>query len=280
MSDLPNVATAVIAAAGSATRMWPSSKVIPKELFPLGKVPTIARLVAELTEAGITRIIFVLSAQGQELIRRLFDGSVAPPEKMACDPVVQSFQASLSKVQYEFTLQSGPYGNAIPLVQSAELVGAEPCIYAFGDDIVLGENATEGLIRTYRQTGSPVLAAQEVPAARKTQFGILECRVENGIRYVSRMIEKPRPDETQSNLASFGRYLVTPELMRGLLRLRPGKDGEVWFADSIVERLKEGEPVCAVPLTSGTWYTVGDPAGYAAAVAAAYADDTAMAGRV
>ena len=32
---------AVIAAAGSASRMWPASKIIPKELFPLGKVPAL-----------------------------------------------------------------------------------------------------------------------------------------------------------------------------------------------------------------------------------------------
>jgi UTP--glucose-1-phosphate uridylyltransferase len=268
--ETQHVKTAVIAAAGSATRMWPASKVIPKELFPLGKVPAIVHLISELADAEITQVILTVSEKGADPMRMLFDGSIEPPASIAGERVAMQFQSLLEKVTIHITVQAGHYGNATPLIQAADRVGSQPCIYAFGDDVVLGENTTKGLINLYRQTGNPVLAAQAVPEAKKVQFGILECQVKNGIQYVSRMLEKPRPEETASNLASFGRYLVTPALMERLLRLRPGKNNEIWFADSVIGRVANGEAVCALPLSTGTWYTVGDPHSYAEAVAAAY----------
>ncbi|PWU12645.1 MAG: hypothetical protein C5B51_00255 [Terriglobia bacterium] len=263
------VRTAVIAAAGQATRMWPASKVVPKELFPLGKAPAIVQLIWELADAGIQRVILVVSQQALPLMQALFDGSGEPPPKLVNDPVVRRFQKLLAEVEITLALQSGNYGNATPLIQSAELIGDEPCIYAFGDDVVFGENATAGLTAAFSRTGCPVLAVQPVPMSKQGQFGIVECRTEDGIQYVTRLLEKPRPQETISNLAAYGRYLVTPELMENLLGISAGKDNEVWFVDGVIRRLQQAKPVCAVALSTGRWYTVGDPASYAEAVAAA-----------
>jgi len=267
------VRTAVIAAAGQGTRMWPASKVVPKELFPLGKAPAIVQLIWELADAGIRRVILVVSQQALPLMEALFDRLIPPPPKLLDDPVVQRFQKMLSEVEITLEVQAGNYGNATPLLQSADLVGNEPCIYAFGDDVVFGENATEGLIDVFNQTGYPVLAVQQVPMSKQGQFGIVECRSENGIQYVTRLLEKPRKKETASDLAAYGRYLVTPELMHALRGVTPGKDGEVWFVDAVIRRLQHGKPVCAVSLSTGRWYTVGDLINYAEAVAAASAQE-------
>jgi UTP--glucose-1-phosphate uridylyltransferase len=165
--------------------------------------------------------------------------------------------------------QTGQYGNAMPLILAADEVGEESCIYAFGDDVVFGENSSIGLIDVYGRTGRPVLAAQEVDPSKKSSFGIIESRCENGVHYVTRLIEKPRADETASNLASFGRYLVTPDLMQVLKETRPGRDSEVWFVDGVIHELARQKRVCVFPLAAGTWYTVGDPRSYADAVWAA-----------
>jgi UTP--glucose-1-phosphate uridylyltransferase len=271
MSRVPEVTTAVIAAAGSATRMWPASKVVPKELFPLGKWPTIVHLIAEFRGAGIRKIVLVVAEQGLGLMQGLLERSIRPPDKMVDDPLVQEFEAVLAQTEFILLKQSGAYGNAVPLVVAADEVGGQPCVYAFGDDVVLGENATEGLLEIYRATRRPVLAAQEVEESKKRQFGILEGAREDGIFYVSRLVEKPGPGETKSNLASFGRYVVTPDLLETLLTVRAGRDGEVWFVDGVIQQIAGGKRICAYPLRQGTWYTVGDPQSYARAVAAATA---------
>jgi UTP--glucose-1-phosphate uridylyltransferase len=273
MNQSGQVNTAVVAAAGQATRMWPASKVVPKELFPLGKMPVIAHLVSEFVDAGIRRIILVVSKTSLDLMEALFDASMAPPSKLANDPVIRRFQRILAHAEIKIIPQSGNYGNATPLIQASDLVGDVPCIYAFGDDVIFGENATQGLIDIFDRTGCPVLGVQHVPMSKQGQFGIVECRSENGIQYVTRLLEKPRPNETTSNLAAYGRYLVTSELMQALRGISPGKDSEVWFVDAVIRRLQQGKPVCAVPLSTGRWYTVGDPVSYAEAVAAASAQE-------
>ena len=271
-----DVTTAVIAAAGSATRMWPASKTVPKELFPLGRVPAIVHLVWELLDVGVRRIVIVVAKETSALMSGLFDREVCAPEKIANDPLVQRFQQIFEKAELIKVVDQPPkYGNGIPLIAASHLIGDSPCIYAFGDDIVFGENVSRGLLNTFAKTGCPVLAAQKVKPSRKSQFGIIECKKHDGIQYVTRLIEKPSPDETASRLASFGRYLVTPDLIKMLQKTPPGRDHEVWFVDSVIQRLREGKRVCAFPLTAGKWYTVGDPTSYAQAVKAAQSNGSA-----
>lgn len=269
MSSPAHVRTAVIAAAGSATRMWPASKVLPKELFPLGRMPAIAHIALEFVQAGIRRIVLVVAERNFELMRRLFDPSISAPNNVAGDTLVQQFEALLAGAEFIMIPQHGNYGNARPLILAADEVGSEPCVYAFGDDVVFGENATKGLIDVYGRTGCPVLAAQEVEPSKKSAFGIIETHCENGIHDITRLVEKPSPGETVSNLASFGRYLVTPDLMRALRDTPKGRDGEIWFVDGVIRLIAERQRVCAFPLTAGAWFTVGDPASYAEAVRAA-----------
>src|SRR3954462_6630962 len=104
------ITTAVIAAAGSATRMWPSSKVYPKELFPLGRIPVIVHLVWELTDAGIEEIIVVTSGRTGAAMEALFDPSNAAPEKISGDPLVRRFEETVRRGVVSLMEQSGPYG--------------------------------------------------------------------------------------------------------------------------------------------------------------------------
>lgn len=262
------VTVAVIAAAGSASRMWPTSKAVPKELFPLGRMPAVGYLLGELYDAGVRRVIFVIGPTSIPLVRALDPGN-PPPPKVAMVPEVVRFQQLITHMELEFLYQSGPYGNGTPLRNALDRVGERPCIYAFSDDIVLGECVSAKLIERYHASGAPVLAAQPVPRERTSSFGIIECDpTPEGLR-LRRFIEKPPPGATDSNLATFGRYLVTPELGAALRDTGVGKDGELWFADAIIARLNAGAAVYAEPLTEGRWYTVGDPVGYAEAVAAA-----------
>jgi UTP--glucose-1-phosphate uridylyltransferase len=191
-------------------------------------------------------------------MKELVDASVDPPKKIANDPLIQRYQRMLTEVEFTIIEQSGNYGNGTPLILAEKMMGDEPCIYAFGDDVVL-----------YCRMECPVLAAQRVDETRKSLFGILECRKEGGVQHVVRLLEKPLPGETLSNLAAFGRYLVTTELMEDLRNVVPGRDRELWFVDSVIRRISNGGDVCAFALTSGKWYTVGDPSSYAEATKAA-----------
>lgn len=257
----------VIAAGGKGERMYPVTKAVPKELFPLGRIPVVGHIAREFLEAGITEIIVVAGRHNVELIREIFTPRPIPP-KLADDLSVARFQKVLDDCTVRFIVQDGDYGNGTPLRLAVDEFGISKCVYAFGDDVVVGGNATAGLLSTYHATGCTVMGCQSVPPERQSAFGILECEVQDGIQRIKRIFEKPAAGETASNLASFGRYVVTQSVIEGLAQVRPGKDGEIWFVDAIKAHIEGGGQPCAFQPAPGVWHTVGDPAGYAAAVQA------------
>ncbi len=265
---------AVIAAAGSASRMWPASKIIPKELFPLGKVPAIAHVVWEMIDAGITDVRIVIRKGEPPAIADLLDPKRgAPPESVKGDPVVQRFEQMIASATFTFMEQEGPYGNGTPLLNGTQGID-EACVFAFADDVVFGENPVGGMIALFERTGNPVLAVQEVAPEEVRKFGILDTVSRDGADVVQRFVEKPGPGETTSRLASLGRYLITPELVE-ILRSTPiGKGGELWLADAFIQHLKAGRTLNAFRLTSGQWHTVGTPEGYVRAAVAAMEVDS------
>jgi UTP--glucose-1-phosphate uridylyltransferase len=260
---------AVIAAAGSASRMWPASKTIPKELFPLGKVPAIAHVVWEMIDAGITDIRIVIRKGEPPAIAELLDPKRGgAPESVKSDPVVQRFEQMIASASFTFIEQEGPYGNGTPLLNGTAGID-EPCVFAFADDVVFGENAVAGMAALFERTGNPVLAVQEVAESEVRKFGILDTAQEDRIDVVRRFVEKPEPGETTSRLASLGRYVVTPELVNVLRSTPTGKGGELWLADAFVHLLNAGRSLNAFRLTAGQWHTVGTPEGYVRAAVAA-----------
>ena len=266
----PTIEKGIIAAAGAASRMWPASKVFPKELFPLGRLPILAHVIGEMLDAGIHDITIVVRNDNSRAIEALLDARIAPPASVQQDPVVRRFEHMIRTARFTLVEQNGPYGNGTPLLNGAMTDKTlRPCVFAFADDVVLGENVSRGLIDTFERTRTPVLAAQPVPERDVAKFGILECEDRNGASFVTRFVEKPRAGETSSRLASIGRYLVTPQVIEALQQTPVGKGNELWLADAFVRLLDAGSPAAVYPLQKGTWYTVGNPEGFAAAVAAA-----------
>jgi UTP--glucose-1-phosphate uridylyltransferase len=267
--NMAGVPMGVIAAAGGGTRMWPASKAYPKEMFPLGKLPAIAHVIWGMVEAGIRRITIVVGKNNRKAIEALLDPSISPPANVKDDRLVRQFEYMLCAVTFSFVEQVGPYGNGTPLLDAITLAKCDPCVYAFADDVVFGENVSAGLIKTFRKTGQVVLAAQTVPTRDVPKFGILECVRTGSVDYVRRFVEKPSLGDTTSRLASLGRYLITSEVVNTLRSTPPGRNGEIWLSDAFIRLLDLGEPVAAFRLTKGRWYTVGNPEGFAQAVRAA-----------
>ena len=77
-------------------------------------------------------------------------------------------------------------------------------------------------------------------------------------------VEEPEAHDAPSNLASMGRYVLTPDIFDALRGLKTGSGGEIQLADAI-NRVAQSGGVEAVPL-SGQRYDCGSVAGYVAAI--------------
>jgi UTP--glucose-1-phosphate uridylyltransferase len=107
---------------------------------------------------------------------------------------------------------------------------------------------------------------RRVPKDHVHRFGIAECASTNDGLRVLRLLEKPGPGETDSDLAVFGRYLVTPEVVDVLARCdRQGK-AELQLTDGLAGLIGPPNGVWALEF-SDDFYDCGTPAEYARSVA-------------
>jgi UTP--glucose-1-phosphate uridylyltransferase len=255
------VETGVIAAAGSGTRMLPVTLAYPKELLPIINKPAIHLIVEEYIDSGIKKIIIITGANPDPLHRQ-YDLSHLPP-RGKYKPLDQ-FVDKLSGIEIVFEPQVGPYGNGTPLmVARPHIPEGEAFIYSYGDDILKTRVPfARQLIETHKRTGALVAGVQEVAWEDVVRYGMVEFK-EGAEKYLmADVIEKPAREEAKSNLAMFGRFLLSTEVIQILSEIPLGKSNELWLTDAVREYIRRGGRVVAEPVRDGEWLTIGDPANY------------------
>lgn len=255
------VETGVIAAAGSGTRMLPITLGYPKELLPIINKPAIQLIIEEFIDSGIERII-IITGENSEPLRRKYE-----PETLLQRGRYKSldeFIDRLANVEIIIEVQEGPYGNGTPLmVASQHLVDNDVFIYAYGDDLIKSETPfTRMLIEKHESTGALVVGTQEVPWEDVVLYGIAQIKPNSPERELDDVVEKPSREEAHSNLAMFGRFLLSGEIIRILKEMPLGKAGELWLTDAIRAYIHQGGKVVAESVAGGQWLTIGDPINY------------------
>lgn len=255
------IETGVIAAAGSGTRMLPVTLGYPKELVPVINKPAIHLIIEEYIDSGIKKIVIITGANPDPLYRQ-YDLSHAPARGKY--PALDAFADKLAGVEIIFEAQEGPYGNGTPLlVARRHLPEGEGFIYAYGDDILKTTVPfARQLIDTHNRTGALVAGVQQVPWEEVVRYGVVEFKPESTINEMKDVIEKPPREEAKSNLAMFGRFLLSTDVIRILSEIPLGKSNELWLTDSVREYIRRGGRVVAQPVTDGEWLTIGDPVNY------------------
>ena len=256
------ITKAVVAVAGSGTRFLPATKAIPKEMIPLIDRPIIQYLVEELAASGIEDVVFV-TRWDKKVLEDHFDQHPTLEDALEAsgkEHYLAETRRPGELVNIAYIRQKGPYGNGTPALNAAPLLGGQPFVYAFGDDLVSSAVPfTQQLIEQYRKTPGVILGAQEVPEREVPNYGMIE--VDSAMR-VTRIVEKPEPAAVTSNLVGFGRYILPPEVCSLLGETPTGKGGELWLMDAIETYMRRGGAVYACPVRGGRWLTTGDPVNY------------------
>jgi UTP--glucose-1-phosphate uridylyltransferase len=253
----------VILAAGHGTRMLPVTKAQPKEMLPLVDKPVIHYVVEEAVASGIEQIIMVTSA-GKRSVEDYFDRSHVL-ERMLEEKEdfarLEEIRGIAEMVEMVFVRQKEQRGIGHAVLTAQSLVGEEPFALYFPDDIIVGDTpVTQQLTNVYERHGGSVLAVQRVPREEIVHYGSMTAEpVEENVFRVLSLVEKPRPEEAPSDLATVGRYVLTPDIFDALKQTKPGIGGEIQITDGLALLLKE-QPVFAC-LFRGTRYDTGRPLG-------------------
>lgn len=270
------IETGVIAAAGSGTRMLPATLGYPKELLPIINKPAIHLIVEEFIDSGLKKIIIIAGDNSEPLRRNYAPDKLPPPGKY---PQLDEFVNKLSGVEIIIDRQAGPYGNGTPLiVAGTHIPEGEGIIYAYGDDLIKSAKPfTRRLIDTHQRTGALVVATQRIPLENVGSYGVAKLRGgDNPDRELEDLVEKPKPEEAPSDLAVFGRFLLSPEISRILTEIPRGKGDELWLTDALREFIRRGGRLVAESLAEGMWLTIGDPVNYLKTVIEYALDDAEL----
>ena len=257
------VRKAVIPAAGFGTRFLPATRSVPKVMLPVLDTPAIHHSVAEAAQAGIERIVVVISA-GHEATGQYF-GRVAAleaalenrgNERLLRQMVEISEMAEVSCV---YQKQALGLGHAV--LTARDSVGDEPFAVFLPDDLIWSETPTIGrMIDIFDERGSSVIAVKEVPDEAVSSLGIVDPRpMSDTLSEVVGVVEKPRLEDAPSNLAIIGRYVLTPEVFDALDRVRPGAIGEIQLTDALAAVIPTQRAYAY--RFSGVHFDVGTPLG-------------------
>jgi len=269
MGKKAKIKKAVIAAAGYGTRFLPATKNQPKEMLPIIDKPIIHHLVDECVASGITDIIIV-TRSGQGIMEDYFDSHVELEHMLDINGKEDLLKTvreipQLANFVYVRQKKNLPYGNGTPLLVAAPLINDdETFVYMFGDDLTIAETpVTKQLIDIfYKEHPSAILAVQEVPDSEVERYGTVEYKRRAKNKYeIKSLLEKMPLGKNPSNMAQFGRFVFSYDVIAEVKKTKPGKDNELWVADVLNNLAKRGKRVIAQPIT-GEWLTTGDPLRY------------------
>lgn len=239
---------AVLPVAGLGTRFLPWTKIVPKELLPIGTMPIIALLVDECLSVGIKEICFVISA-GKESIPRFFepdDGLTATLEKKGKLHLLERL-ARYDEVHMHVVYQNEQLGDGHAILQAADWVRSPHVGILFGDDLIvhdkggLGQltDALDGVPEAERATAA-MLALENVPRELTSQYGIVEpASMDGRLVRVKGLVEKPKPEDAPSTLGIVGKYVVPRSTFDILPTVKIGKDGEIRLIDALIAQIEQ-----------------------------------------
>jgi len=261
------ITKAVIAVAGSGTRLLPATKAMPKEMLPIVDKPIIQLIVEELVVAGIEDIILVTKWDKKPLEDH-FDRNWALMHELR-EVGKEKIRRKIKKISelanFIYIRQKGPYGNGTPVLSASSLVKNEPFIYVWGDDLVKSKvSFTKQMIDDYNENSHLMIGVQEVPQDQVDRYGIV--KLKNDDMQLEDIIEKPSINESPSCLADFGRMILNQEIIDILKEIPLGKGNELWIVDAIREYIKRGGNFYAKKIEDGEWLTTGDPFNYLTAI--------------
>lgn len=257
---------AIITDAGYASRYLPIAKTIPKAMLPLGNRPIIQLAVEECVEAGLKEIIIVSTQEGKPIYEDYFNNAVNHVRKqLIAQGKEDRYEAvrhvlDFPKIRVIVQDPALPYGNGSPIVSARDYIADdEAFLVLYSDDVIFGASDAKSMVGAFskHKNSKGIIMGQEIAPDQVDKYGIISLK---GKDLLDNIVEKPAIGKAPSTLASYGRYLLTPEVFDYLKPNNVGLDDELWTVDAITRMAAQGD--VHVVKSKGRWMTTGDPKNY------------------
>jgi UTP-glucose-1-phosphate uridylyltransferase/mevalonate kinase len=286
MRPIDRVRKAVVPAAGLGTRLFPATRAIKKEFFPVIDHDGIAKpalllILEEVLGAGIEEVIIVVQEQDRDTFRAFFDAPIPARYLDRFPSHLQEYAQRIpdigSHVSYVVQGQQDGFGHAVYSARQA--VDGEPFLLMLGDHLYHSNNArscAQQLLAVYHQHRRNVLGLRQVPESKVVHYGTASgtWMEERHLLEIRALAEKPTVDYARDHLrvpglpegeylAFFGQYVLKPRLFDHLekhIACGPREQGEYQLT-SALGRLHQEDGFLGL-LVDGQCYDIGLPETY------------------
>ncbi len=229
---------AIFPVAGLGTRFLPATKAQPKEMLPVVDKPLIQYAVEEAYAAGVREMIFVTGRHKRPIedhFDMTFELEIALEQagKDELLKVVRGVKPDDMECIYVRQAQALGLGHAVLCAQ--RLVGNQPFAVLLADDLMVGTPPVlQQMVEQFQEWRASILAVQEVPAEQTRRYGIVAgTPVSERMIDITRIVEKPAPEDAPSSLGVAGRYILTPGIFHEIASQPRGVGGEIQLTDGI-----------------------------------------------
>ncbi|MGN1299300.1 MAG: glucose-1-phosphate thymidylyltransferase RfbA [Candidatus Scatovivens sp.] len=224
----------IILAGGSATRLYPVTLAVSKQMLPVYDKPMIYYPLSTLMMAGIKEVLIISTPVHIEAFKNLLgDGS------------------NLG-MKFEYKIQEKPVGLADAFILGEEFIGDDNVSLILGDNMIYGSRIQRILKAASNLKEGGIIFGYQV--ADPTSYGVVEID-ENG-KAIS--IEE-KPKEPKSNLAVPGIYFYDNEVVKIAKTIKPSERGELEITDVNKVYMEKGN-LQVLPLGHGyAWFDTGSP---------------------
>jgi len=254
-----NVRKAVIPVAGHGTRMYPASKVLRKELFPIvdtdGRVkPALMIMVEELIKSGIEEICLIIRPGDENLYRSLFE-PLNGGNLINLPGDLQSYENRLSEIKDKIVFvhqrKTAGFGHAV--LQSSNFAGRDPVLLVLGDHLYSSKSnrsCFSQMIDAYERTEGLTIGLFEIPPEEVTIYGVAQGDYTDENKDLVRLdavVEKPTIEYAITRLGIEERqlavflYVLTPDVYNSLYQMQQDRKmefGEFQLTPSLDEVIK------------------------------------------
>ncbi len=205
----------IILAGGSATRLYPLSKAISKQIMPVYDKPMIYYPLSTLMLAGIREVLIISTPRDLPMFREL----LGTGEELG--------------MSFSYKVQEVPNGLAQAFVLGADFLSGEPACLILGDNMFYGQNFSSMLHRAASIKEGACIFGYYVKDPRA--YGVVE--FDDSGKVIS--LEE-KPEFPKSNYAVPGLYFYDSTVTRKALDLKPSTRGEYEITDLNRLYLEEG----------------------------------------
>lgn len=199
----------IILAGGSATRLYPLSKAISKQIMPVYDKPMIYYPLSTLMLAGIRDILIISTPRDLPMFKELLgDGT----------------RLGMS---FSYKVQEIPNGLAQAFVLGEEFINGQPVCLILGDNLFYGQGFTMMLhyiVNQMESSKGAYIFGYEVRNPRS--YGVVEFDALGNVLSLEEKPEKPK-----SNFAVPGLYFYDSEVCKKVKQLQPSARGEYEITD-------------------------------------------------